>query len=106
MCETRNLAKRENILINQCIDCKTVYLWCNNLVLTFTEEEFMAFGEVINSFDFKSHSVLFPDNITRAMIFSPNPDISFTFTSEELSALNSSLAEAFYMLEVYKLIEC
>jgi len=104
MCKTIVLSSGEHTAISHCPCCKVYYVWHNNLVLSFSGQEFLSFREIIENASFTETSLPFPDKKERILLRSPNEDISFAFTSAELEDFRSMLNEAIYMKEVYTLM--
>lgn len=104
MCQTIPLSSNENITISQCAQCQIVYVWFNNLMLSLTTEKFKSFQKAMRGVDFNRIYMDFPDGIERAIIGTPNPEVAFVVTEEDLSMLNDTMAEAAYMIEIYTLM--
>jgi hypothetical protein len=104
MCETRTLSKKGSAMICRCSDCRNIYIWHQNLILNFTEEQFRRFKAFSVEMDFDERSLPFPDGQERAVLRTPQQDISFTFTQPEWTNFKAAMDEAAYMLEVYNLI--
>lgn len=104
MCNTKVLAQTGSAFISHCKDCKTIFIWQNNILLNFSPEDFTAFKRMLYGLDFEDCSFRFQDNASRIIIKTPKPEISFTFTEEEWDDFNQAIDEAAYMQEVYDLI--
>jgi hypothetical protein len=104
MCENRTLAQVAQAHISQCTYCKTVFLWHNNLLLNFPQEDFVQFSHALQQRVFDDYCVPFPDGEERVIMHSPSPDISFSFTRAEWTDMRAAVSEALLMQQVYALI--
>ena len=104
MCENRTLAQVAQAHISQCTYCKAVFLWHNNLLLNFSQDDFAQFSQSLHQRDFDDYSVPFPDGEDRVIMHSPCQDISFTFTRPEWTDMRAAVSEALLMQQVYALI--
>ncbi|MDQ4141646.1 MAG: hypothetical protein M3142_14145 [Bacteroidota bacterium] len=102
MCEILILSCKNATTISQCLHCQTIFLWHNNLLLSFTQAEFLSFQKVTTQFDFTEHSLPFPDNINRLVIQLPQQQVGFAFTNEEWEDLLTVIRESLLMQEVYE----
>ncbi len=101
MCEILILSCKNATTISQCIHCQTLFLWHNNLLLSFTPPEFQAFLKVTTEFNFAEHSLPFPDHIKRLVIQLTKQQVGFAFTCEEWEDLLVVIRESLLMQEVY-----
>lgn len=104
MCKTIVLSSGKDTAISHCPCCDIFYIWHNNLLLNFTHNDFLNFKDIIQNFSFSETSLPFPDKKDRILLRTPNQDISFAFTHDELDAFRSMLNEAMFMKEVYTLM--
>lgn len=104
MCKTLVLSSGKHTAITHCPCCKVYYVWHNNLVLNFTQHDFVNFKEIIDNASFDDTCLPFPDKRERILLRTPNEDISFAFTYKELETFRGLLNEATYMKEVYTLM--
>jgi hypothetical protein len=104
MCSTRTLAHTGDAFISSCADCKTVFIWHRNILLNFSPEDFSSFKRMLDDLDFEDCSFNFLDNISRIIIKTPKPGISFAFTENEWNNFNQAVTEAIYMQQVYDLM--
>lgn len=104
MCETRPLSNNEETVVSYCVHCDTIYLWHNNLLLTFNPEEFTAFHAALNRMEFEECCLLFPDYIERLIMHSPVHNVRFTFTAPEWRQLKQAVEDALVMQQVYDCI--
>lgn len=104
MCETKILSRKGSAMICRCADCRNIYIWHQNLILNFTENQFSRFKTFSAGMDFDERSLPFPDGQERAVLRTPHQDISFTFTQPEWTDFKAAMDEATYLLEVYSLI--
>ena len=104
MCEAKTLSQRGISMVSQCLQCKTMNIWHNNLLLNFTPQQFTDFRKFINDLDFEDRSHPFPDMQDRAVLKTPVDHINFAFTEEEWKDLKDAMDEALYMVKVFDLI--
>jgi hypothetical protein len=104
MCEAKTLSQRGATMVSQCLQCKTINIWQNNVLLNFTPQQFADFRQFINDLDFEERSHPFPDKQDRAVLKTPVDHINFTFTEEEWEDLKDALDEGMYMQKVFDLI--
>jgi hypothetical protein len=104
MCEAKTLSKCGVTMVSQCLQCKTINIWHNNVLLNFTPQQFVDFRKFINDLDFDDRSHPFPDMMDRAVLKTPVEHINFTFTLEEWEDLKEAMDEALYMQKIFDLI--
>lgn len=104
MCPSIILSKQGNTLISYCSHCKNIYIWHNNIMLSFQESQFNSFRKYTVHTYFEDSFYTFPDGEERLILHTPNPDICFSFTEDEWLSFSSALEEASYMQEIYQLI--
>jgi hypothetical protein len=104
MCEAKTLSQRGITMVSQCLQCKTINVWQNNLLLNFTPQQFADFRQFIADLDFDERSHPFPDRMDRAVLKTPVDHINFTFTLAEWEDLKDAMDEAMYMQKVFDLI--
>lgn len=104
MCETKILSHKGAAMIGQCAECQTIYIWHQNLILNFTENQFTDFRKFAGDMDFDDRALPFPDGEDRVVLRTPHNDISFTFTVDEWDNFQSAMDEAVYMMAVYGLL--
>lgn len=105
MCNTKILAQAGSAFVSHCTDCKTIFIWQNNILLNFSPEDFSSFKRMLSELDFEDCSFHFRDNIPRIIIKSPKPEISFTFSEDEWEDFNQAINEALYMQQIYALMD-
>lgn len=104
MCKTTILSAGRRTTITQCPCCDVIYIWHNNLLLSFSMADFITFKNVIEKTSFTENCLPFPDKRNRIILRTPNDDISFAFTHRELETFKARLNEALFMKEVYSLV--
>lgn len=104
MCEAKILSQRGATMISQCLQCKTVNIWHNNLILNFTPQQFIDFRNLTRELDFDDRSLPFPDQQERAVLKTPVEHINFTFTMDEWDDFLEAMDEGLYMQKVFDLI--
>jgi hypothetical protein len=104
MCDAKVLSQKGASVISRCSECRCVFIWNHNLILSFTPEQFMQFKGFAAELDFTGHSLPFPDGQERVVMRTPTNDIQFTFTTDEWEDFRAAMEEAAYMQEVYALM--
>ena len=104
MCDAKTLSHKGAVMISQCADCKTINIWCNNLIFNFTVEQFTSFKQFTEELDFDERSLPFPDEQDRVVLKTPIDHINFTFTLDEWDDFHDAMNEAYYMQQVLALI--
>jgi len=104
MCQPQALSNRESIAISHCLHCQMMFIWHNNIMLNFTPSKFAAFHQIVNKLKYEDCCFPFPDKEERAIISTPNPEISFAFTYKEWLELKEVMDEAMYIKEVYAIM--
>lgn len=105
MCDAKILSQKGAPVISRCSECRCVFIWNHNLILSFSPEQFIQFRDFANDLDFTGHSFPFPDGQERMVMRTPTNDIQFTFTTDEWEDFHAAMDEAAYMQEVYSLME-
>ncbi|RVU01472.1 hypothetical protein EOD41_05775 [Mucilaginibacter limnophilus] len=105
MCESTILSTKAATVISFCKCCNTLYIWHNNIMLSFTAEQFKSFKKYSEDLDLEDMLHDFPDMCERIILRTPHRDISFTFTLGEWYYFKEAMDEALYMLEIYSMIE-
>ncbi|PVY38372.1 MULTISPECIES: DUF6686 family protein [Pontibacter] len=105
MCDTRTLSSKNNTYISHCVGCRSVSLWHNNLIVSFTPEQFFAFSNLIRRYSFADGAMPFPDELERIMIRLPHKDFTMAFTEAEWVNLGEVVEEALYMRQIYEMLE-
>ncbi|MFD2874340.1 DUF6686 family protein [Mucilaginibacter ximonensis] len=104
MCEVKTLSQRGSTVISQCIECKMLNIWHNNLLFNFTPQQFADFCSFVGSLEFEDRSHPFPDGQERAILKTPVEHLNFTFTKDEWEDMKAAMDEATYMQTVFALI--
>ncbi|TZF83706.1 hypothetical protein FW774_09530 [Pedobacter sp. BS3] len=104
MCQTIVLSSKESVVISQCMDCKMLTIWHQNILLTFTPAQFRAFKSYTAKLNIEESLFPFPDGEERLILHTPYHDIRFTFTLEEWEDFKIALNEAVYMQNIYQMI--
>lgn len=73
-------------------------------MLTFTLLQYDCFLDEINNKIGVEEIFSFPDGIRRVVLPTPVQEIVFTFSEDEWYDFTSTLKEAYYMREVYRII--
>lgn len=105
MCDAKVLSQVGSSVISRCSECRCVFIWNNNLILSFSAEQFKLFRDFTSELEFGDHSFPFPDGQERVVMRTPVNDIQFTFNTDEWEDFHAAMDEAIYMQEVYALME-
>ena len=105
MCDAKTLSHKGAVIISQCVDCKTINIWCNNLIFNFTPQQFRDFKKFTEDLDFDDRSLPFPDKQERVVLKTPIDHINFTFTLDEWVDFHDAMDEASYMQQVLAMME-
>jgi len=105
MCDTKVLSQVGESVISRCAECRCIFIWHNNLIISFSTEQFNQFRDFTVELDFTAHSFPFPDGQERVVMRTPVNDVQMTFTTEQWGNFHSAMDEAIYMQQVYDLME-
>lgn len=106
MCETKILTRTTLTEIDYCVKCRSVFLWHNNILMTFSEDEFSTFHRTLGQYSFSDCSMLFSDNVQRISICTPYNNINLVFDLVQWLDLRQAMEEASCMKEIYTLLHC
>lgn len=104
MCKPTVIARKGNIAVTQCVNCKMVNIWNKAVLISFTFSQFSSFVDLTNDLDFDDYLETSPDGLEIVVLATPYPDISLVFTREEWHNFFAALAEATYMQEIYRTV--
>lgn len=104
MCQSITLGSRGNTTISYCSKCRNHYIWQGAFILTFNSFQYDCFLEEINRKIGSEEFLGFPDGISRILLPTPVQEILFTFSEDEWRDFTTTLQEAYYMREVYQII--
>lgn len=104
MCQSVILSSRGNTTVTYCSKCQHHYIWQNSFLLTFNSAQYESFLYEVKGKMGKEEFFSFPDGNTRTMLTTPVYEILFAFTRQEWYDFTDTLNEAYYMREVYQLI--
>ena len=105
MCDAKVLSQVGASVISRCQECRCIFIWNNNLILSFTPEQFTQFRDFTLELDFDNYTFPFPDGQERMVMRTPVNDVQFTFNNDEWEDFHAAMNEAVYMQEVYSLME-
>ncbi|SDL48123.1 hypothetical protein SAMN05421823_106137 [Catalinimonas alkaloidigena] len=103
-CKPVVFINQEGFCISQCSDCKQVGWYYRNLLVGFSERDFVQFSQRLLDLDFTRQSVLFPDGVRYTLIRTCHADIQFCFTEDELATVQKGLANALLLIEVHQMM--
>lgn len=104
MCQTIVLSTAEESAVSHCPACHVMYLWNKNLLLNFSEEDFINFKTMLEEYKTDESGIPFPDKQERILLHTPHQDISFAFRKGEMTQLLKLLNDALLMKQVYSLL--
>ncbi len=104
MCMTAILTQQGSHTISHCVNCQTLFIYFNQLVLSFKPIQFEVFCDSVNDVSFEHCAVPFPNGEDKVVIRSPHEDIRFAFGIEEWFCLVNLVNEAKLMLQVQQLL--
>lgn len=104
MCDSKVISQKGVSVISRCAECRCIFIWNNNLILSFSPEQFTAFKDFSAELDFAEHMHAFPDGQDRLVMRTPVNDVQFTFTMDEWEDFQAAMDEAVYMQEIYALM--
>ncbi|MGZ3874850.1 MAG: hypothetical protein ACXVJD_18160 [Mucilaginibacter sp.] len=105
MCDTKVLSHIGESVISRCAECRCIFIWHNNLILSFSVEQFVLFRDFTIGLEFNDHSFPFPDGQERVVMRTPVNDLQLTFTTDQWENFHAAMEEAIYMQEIYSLME-
>jgi hypothetical protein len=104
MCKPTVIARKGNIAVTRCVNCKMINIWNKGVLISFTFQQFSAFVDVTRELEFDDYLESSPDGAEIVVLATPYPDISLLFTREEWYNFFAALAEASYMQEIYRMV--
>ncbi len=104
MCQTVILCQKGPTLISQCIECRIINIWHNNVLLYFSPDDLNTFKNFTASLEPEECLFPFPDGQDRLILRTPNKDINFCFTDAEWLQFQIALEEAEYMRSIYEML--
>ncbi len=104
MCRPTVIARKGNIAVTQCTNCKMVNIWNKGVLISFTFNQFSSFVEVTKDLEFDDYLESSPDGMEIVVLATPHPDISLVFTRDDWYDFFTALTEADYMLQIYKMV--
>ncbi|MCD0490018.1 hypothetical protein LPB86_17380 [Pedobacter sp. MC2016-14] len=104
MCKPTVIARKGKISVSQCSNCKMVNIWNQNVLISFSFQQFHAFIETTKDLDFDNYMETSPNGLEVVVLATPYPDISLVFTRKEWYNFFEALQEAAYMQQIYKMV--
>lgn len=105
MCNTRILCQSNRTTVSQCTECGMFFIWHNNVLLNFKQQEFYLFLTHIKKYVFQQRSICFPDGEHRLLMHSAADEISLAFTEDEWEDIKEVLTESAYLANVYDILK-
>jgi len=104
MCKPTVIARKGNICVTQCTNCKMVNIWNKAVLISFGFEQFHSFVEITKELNFDDYFEYAPDGQEIVVLATPHPDISLVFNREDWFNFFSALVEAEYMQQIYNMV--
>jgi len=104
MCRPTVIARKGNITVTQCVNCKMINIWNKGVLISFTFQQFHSFVEATRELDFDDYLECSPDGTEIVVLATPYPDISLVFTRNEWISFFVALSEASYMQQIYSMV--
>ena len=104
MCKATVIARKGNISVTHCVNCKVVNIWNHSVLISFSFEQFHAFIKATEGLHFDDYLEISPDGIEIVVLATPSPDFNLVFKRQEWYDFFAVLHEAAYMQEIYKMV--
>lgn len=104
MCKPTVIARKGNVAVTQCVNCKIVNIWNKNVLITFSFQQFHAFINATKDLEFDNYLEKSPDGVEIVVLATPYPDLSLVFTRNEWTDFFTALNEAVYMQQIYQMV--
>jgi hypothetical protein len=104
MCKATVIARKGNISVTQCVNCKVVNIWNHSVLISFSFEQFHAFINATQGLNFDDFLEISPDGIEIVVLATPSPDFNLVFNRQDWHDFFAVLCEAAYMQEIYKMV--
>lgn len=103
-CRYETLSRGEDHLVSRCRGCKRISLHFQSLLMSFTEQDFVAFKTSVTCMDFEVHAISFPNGQRKVILNSPHEDLRICFGLEELERFQDILNEVFLTITARGLV--
>lgn len=104
MCQSTILNTKGNTIISYCPTCQNCFIWQNSFLLTFSSLQFSCFASEIACEKLDKEFFRFPDGNSRTYLETPMKEVLLTFTAYEWMDFKEAIQEAYYMREVFEII--
>ena len=104
MCKPVVIARKENIVVTHCVNCKIANIWNRGMLISFSFQQFDAFIKATENLKFDDFIEQSPDGTPIVVLATPYPDISLVFNRKEWGDFFDALHEGKYMQEIYSLV--
>ena len=98
------LCQKSGISIEQCSCCGNIVFYYNNLLLKFTPQGFMKFGESFRQLNFEQRSRTFGVGTKKLIVNTTQKEVQLCFTKSEFNQVCEAFEEAAVMLEVNQIL--
>ena len=104
MCQSTVLNTKGNTIVSYCPKCQNCFICQNSFLLTFSSFQFEWFASEIAYRKLDNEFVRFPDGNIRTYLETPMKEVLLTFTEYEWMDFKQAIQEAYYMREVFEII--
>lgn len=104
-CQPTVLFNHEHFCIAQCQHCQRVGLTFQNLLLGFSQDEFISLCRTMDGINFDESSVRMPNGQLHLIINTGHPDIQFCLSKAEFDSFHTGLLQALRRLNLYQLLK-
>ncbi|CAN5450550.1 hypothetical protein BH09BAC4_BH09BAC4_38510 [soil metagenome] len=104
-CKPAVLFDNDHFCIAQCHHCQRVGLTFQNLLLGFSQDEFVGLCRIMDKADFEQCSALMPDGQLYMIVNTGHPDIQFSLSRIEFERFRAGLSQALRRMNLYQLLK-
>lgn len=102
LCRPTLLFDQEKFCVARCQHCQRIGLTFGNLLLGFTQDEFVNFVQGLASINFEQSSVLMADGQLHLVINTGHPDVQFSLPKVDFDLFRLGLLQALRRLDLYQ----
>ncbi|UXP33679.1 hypothetical protein N6H18_06895 [Reichenbachiella agarivorans] len=103
-CKAVALVEGANYCISRCTGCGRFGIYYKNVLIGFSQRDFMNFSKRYCEIEFHDHVMLFPDMVERVLIKTPHPEIQLNLDYHEFEELGDILQQCGLILEARALV--
>lgn len=104
-CRPILLIDQINFCIAQCQHCQRVGLTFQNLLLGFSQEEFVGLCKTIEQINFEQCSLLMSNGQPYLIVNTGHPDIQFSLSQPEFDRFRAGLGQVLRRMNLHKLLK-